>query len=364
MQIDIKTSSVEQVRHTFSHVARRLGADKAASRYQEATLELQPEVNFHYRPLWEPERELYDKGRTRIVMKDWYAFKDPRQFYYGAYTINRAKQQDAMEKTFEFVQRRALLSSLSDEARDRLASLIVPLRHVEWAANTNNCFVTAYGWGTAITQATMFHSMDRLGIAQYVSRIGLLLDGNTGASLSEGKRRWLDEPVWQPLRKLVEDMMVVRDWFETYVAQNLVLDGLLYPLIYTHVDAVLSSQYGPGISMLNEFSTSWFDETTRWVDATIKTAVGESTENAALIAQWVHVWRKEATDALMPLAIEALGTDDAAAAMRSVSEQFDARLTKIGVPSVASNGSTGSSNEGAGQSAPTSATQSKEATHG
>jgi len=87
MQIDIKTSTVQQVRQTFSHVARRLGADKPASRYQEATLELQPEVNFHYRPLWEPEFEIYDKGRTAIVMSDWYAFKDPRQYYYGTYTM-------------------------------------------------------------------------------------------------------------------------------------------------------------------------------------------------------------------------------------------------------------------------------------
>ena len=47
MQIDIKTSSVVQLRHTFSHVARYLGGDKPASRYQEATIGLQPEVNFH-----------------------------------------------------------------------------------------------------------------------------------------------------------------------------------------------------------------------------------------------------------------------------------------------------------------------------
>lgn len=188
MQIDIKTSAVEQVRQTFSHVARRLGADKPASRYQEATFDLQPEVNFHYRPLWQPEFELYDKGRTGIVMKDWYAFKDPRQYYYGAYTTARAKQQETMEKNLEFVAKRRLLADLPDEAKAHIAALMVPLRHVEWAANTNNCFVTGYGWGTAITQATMFHCMDRLGIAQYLSRLGLALDGNQGTSLTEGKR--------------------------------------------------------------------------------------------------------------------------------------------------------------------------------
>ena len=333
MQIDIKTTAVEQVRQTFSHVARRLGADKAASRYQEATLELQPEINFHYRPLWEPERELYDKRRTALQMNDWYAFKDPRQYYYGTYTITRARQQDAMEKSIEFVSKRALLSSLDDASKDRIASLFVPLRHVEWGANTNNCYVTAYGWGTAITQATMFHSMDRLGIAQYQSRIGLLLDGNAGTSLTEGKQRWLTAPMWQPLRETVENLMVVRDWFETYVAQNLVLDGLLYPLFYTHIDGALGKQYGPGLSMLNEFAATWFDETSRWVDATIKTAAAESPANAALIGTWIEKWRAQVNAALSPIAAEAFGAESSAAlaALDSTRAVFEARIAKLGV---------------------------------
>ncbi|SDI34274.1 phenol 2-monooxygenase P1 subunit [Paraburkholderia steynii] len=330
MQIDIKTSAVEQVRQTFSHVARRLGADKPASRYQEATFDLQPEVNFHYRPLWQPEFELYDKGRTAIVMSDWYAFKDPRQYYYGAYTIARAKQQDTMEKNFEFVAKRRLLADLSDDAKAHIAALMVPLRHVEWAANTNNCFVTGYGWGTAITQATMFHCMDRLGIAQYLSRIGLALDGNQGTSLVEGKERWMSDPMWQGLRRVVEDTMVVKDWFETFVAQNLVLDGLLYPLVYRHIDERIARLYGPGFGMLNEFASSWFDETSRWVDATIKTAATESPENKALLAQWVAKWRTAVLDALKPLAIAGLG-DDAHHALEHIAQTFDARVAKQGV---------------------------------
>ncbi|BCZ77839.1 phenol hydroxylase P1 protein [Paraburkholderia terrae] len=330
MQIDIKTSAVEQVRQTFSHVARRLGADKPASRYQEATFDLQPEVNFHYRPLWQPEFELYDKGRTAIVMSDWYAFKDPRQYYYGAYTIARAKQQDTMEKNFEFVAKRRLLADLSDDAKAHIAALMVPLRHVEWAANTNNCFVTGYGWGTAITQATMFHCMDRLGIAQYLSRIGLALDGNQGTSLVDGKERWMSDPMWQGLRRVVEDTMVVKDWFETFVAQNLVLDGLLYPLVYRHIDERIARLYGPGFGMLNEFASSWFDETSRWVDATIKTAATESPENKALLAQWVAKWRTAVLDALKPLAIAGLG-DDAHHALEHIAQTFDARVAKQGM---------------------------------
>lgn len=98
MQVDIKTQQIQPLRQTYGHVARRFG-DKPASRYQEATYDVQSEVNFHYRPTWDPGFELYDKRRTAIVMQDWYALKDPRQFYYGAYVTARGRQQDATEKS-------------------------------------------------------------------------------------------------------------------------------------------------------------------------------------------------------------------------------------------------------------------------
>ena len=54
MQLDLRTVSIRPKRQTFSHIARRLGADKPASRYQEGTLDLQVTHNFHYRPYWAP----------------------------------------------------------------------------------------------------------------------------------------------------------------------------------------------------------------------------------------------------------------------------------------------------------------------
>ena len=35
-------------------------------------------------------------------MQDWYAFKDPRQFYYGTYVQHRARLQDTAESNFAF----------------------------------------------------------------------------------------------------------------------------------------------------------------------------------------------------------------------------------------------------------------------
>ena len=140
MQIDLRTVSITPLRQTYDHIARRLGADKPASRYIEATMDVQPQANFHYRPTWDPEHELFDASRTRIVMQDWYALKDPRQFYYGAYTQARARMQEVAEADFEFVEERGLADRYDDAARRKALDFYVPLRHVAWGANMNGAY--------------------------------------------------------------------------------------------------------------------------------------------------------------------------------------------------------------------------------
>jgi phenol hydroxylase P1 protein len=328
MQIDLRTVAIPPQRQTFTHIADRIGPDKSASRYQEGTLNVQADANFHYRPTWDPDHEIFDPARTQVVMKDWYAFKDPRQYYYATYTIARARMQETTESDFEFVEKRGLADSFAPAAKRKALDVLVPLRHVAWGANMNNSSVCAYAYGTAITAPCIFQAMDNLGIAQYLTRVGLLL-GDVDA-LDEAKAAWTSAPAWQGLRRYVEDTFVVKDPIELWVAQNLVLDGLLYPLIYGTFDAALTAEAGPTVSMLLRFQVDWFAETSKWVDATLKTAAAESAENQALVAGWVRTWRDRAVEALGPVAELALGADGAAA-MADVVSTFDARVAKCGV---------------------------------
>ncbi len=54
MNIDLQAREITPLRKTYAHVARYIGGDKVATRYQEATLGAQPMANFHYRPTWDP----------------------------------------------------------------------------------------------------------------------------------------------------------------------------------------------------------------------------------------------------------------------------------------------------------------------
>ncbi|MFA5123486.1 aromatic/alkene monooxygenase hydroxylase subunit beta [Zavarzinia sp.] len=328
MSLEIKTASIQPRRHTFANVARRLGADKPASRYDEAMYDLQATEVFHYRPTWEPQYELFDSRRTAIVMADWHALRDPRQYYYGTYTIARSRMMEAAEKAFSFAEKRSTLSGLTPAWAARVQHYLLPLRHYEWGANMNNSLITDIGFCTAITQATMYATMDRLGIAQLISRIGLLLDDSTGSSLATAKELWLHDAAWQGLRQTVEDTLVMGDWFELFVAQNLALDGVIYPLVYRHFDAAGQAQGGAALSPLTEFMSDWFDETSRWVDAVITVAAKESEANRALLSAWTKTWKARAAEAVRPIATQVLG-DGATEALDLVLDDLDKRARKL-----------------------------------
>lgn len=329
MNIDLQTRTITPLRTTYAHVTQYVGEGKTPSRYEEATMGAQPSANFHYRPTWDPEHELFDTKRTRVVMSDWYKLRDPRQFYYATWTMTRARQQDAMESNYQFVEQRRLIEKAPDTVLESACRVLMPLRHVAWGGNMNNAAICAYGYGTAFTAPAMMHGLDHLGAAQYLTRLGLALQGPD--TLEAGRQAWLQDPAWQPLRRYVEDTLVLQDPFELFIAQNVALDGQLYPLMYSSfVDEHLAMQGGTAVAMLTAFMVEWFEESSRWVDAVVKVAAAESQDNHNLIRTWVHDWSARAQAALAPVAALALA-EAAPAALEDARAALDSRLQKAGV---------------------------------
>ena len=329
MTVDIRTAHIEPLRQTFDHVEARIGKGKAATRYQEAVHDFQMTMNFHYRPTWEPDMELFDKRRTAIELEDFDALLDPRQYYYATYTLQRAKQQDAQENNFGLVEKRNLFATLPEAWKAAIEQWIVPLRHFEWGANTNNCYLAAYAYGTPFNSAAMMQSMDRLGIAQYLTRLGLALEPSAEI-LDRAKARWMDDPAWQPLRRLVEDSMVCKDWFELHVIQNLLLDPLVYTYAYQRFDQAISAQGGIAYGLCTEFMREWQTESVRWTDATVKVAAAASAANKAKLDAWVAQWEPRVLEAVAPLVAGAPGAD-AEAFLAQVAAAQSARRVKLGL---------------------------------
>jgi phenol hydroxylase P1 protein len=305
--MDEKQVSVKPRRIAFDHLAPSV-SQMQASRYQEVTYNFQFADDSQYRPTWNPAHRLYDPGKTAIVIADWCRFKDPRHFYYGSYIHSRADQQEGMETNFSFVESRGLTITIPSTVRQAALDLLIPLRHVAWGSSLNNTSMCEAGYGAAITQPCLYQAMDNLSIAQYLTRLGLLLADPE--ELDIAKEAWLNEERWQLLRCYIEESLVVQDWFELMLAQNYVLDGLLYPLVYEKiVNRYFAKTGGILISMLTLFMPEWFKESRQWVDAVIEIAVEESSANRDLISNWYKHYQGAAIEALLPIAEYTLGDD-------------------------------------------------------
>ena len=302
MQYELRYQVIEPKRNSYQNVIDRLG-DQPATRYQEATLDVEPRENFQYRPTWTQDRELYDPRYTALRLTDPYAFADPRNFYYTPYVTNRAALHDEFGKTLGYLEDRDLLATLPEAWRDVLASVVIPLRHYESGAQLVSVAGARFAYGTSVEQCCTFAAFDRIGNAQMLSRVGIALGGGTGDVLTAAKQEWLDGAQLQPLRRLTEQIMVVGDWAEGLLAIDQI-DSLMYPLIYSGLDERALLGGAGAYSLFAQYPTRWFADQRKWLDA-LMAAWRDDPEhgpaNQAQLDRIAATWKPRAQDAVSAL---------------------------------------------------------------
>jgi phenol/toluene 2-monooxygenase (NADH) P1/A1 len=137
--------------------------------------------------LWAPEFEIFDTGRTAVVMDDWYAFSDPRQFYYATYNINRANMNAAADRAFDFVEDRDLVARIEPAWLDTVRHYLVPTASLRMGRRPQQPARHRLRLRLPRHQCGHVRRRDRLGMAQLLTRIGLVLDGNDEAGLERGR---------------------------------------------------------------------------------------------------------------------------------------------------------------------------------
>ena len=302
MQYELRYRVIEPKRNSYQNVIDRLG-DQPATRYQEATLDVEPRENFQYRPTWIQDRELYDPRYTALRLTDPYAFADPRNFYYTPYVTNRAALHDEFGKTLGYLEDRDLLGTLPEAWRGVLASVIIPLRHYESGAQLVSVAGARFAYGTSVEQCCTFAAFDRIGNAQILSRVGIALGGGTGDVLTAAKQEWLDGAQLQPLRRLTEQIMIVGDWAEGLLAIDHI-DSLMYPLIYTGLDERALLDGAGAYSLFAQYPTRWFADQRKWLDVLMAAWRDDPEHGPANQAQLdciATTWKPRAQDAVSAL---------------------------------------------------------------
>jgi len=265
VQYELRTLVIEPRRKTFTNLAERYG-DRPASRYEEGSVEIQATENFHYRPLWDPQHELFDPRWSELRLTDPDSFTDPRQYYYAPYVTARAHLHEAFAATLDYLDKRGLLARLPGPWAALLGGLVIPLRHYESGAQMISTYGCRFAYGSTVEQCCSYAAFDRVGNAQLLSRVGLALGDGSDALLAEAKAAWTGAAALQPLRRLTEELLVEKDWAVALTGLDLT-DQLLYALAYRHLDEAALLGGAGGYSLIAQHLAGWFADQRRWIDA-------------------------------------------------------------------------------------------------
>ncbi|MCL6625363.1 toluene hydroxylase [Alicyclobacillus shizuokensis] len=307
--------------------------------YEEVTLREQPYIHGHYRnKYYKPDYDIYDPRYTRVRVRDWEAFRDPKKLWYQTYVMTRKKMADEVEALFERAGKLAIYERVDPAWRKFSLAFYTPLRHYEYAGAVQLQHVVRYAMGCPIEQAATYTAFDKQGRAQWLSTWALEFAGGEGLqALQHARQLWLEDESYDKLRSYMEHVLVTDDWVEVLVALHLAIEPILDRLAYEQLNAISIEHGDPVLAELalicseqvqwqENWTASLFQliatdpTTSRWdylkslgyedwpgdyrwgrTLSNPKSTPEETLTNQEIMSQWASKWISRAIQAVTPL---------------------------------------------------------------
>jgi len=228
---------------------------------------------------------------------DWEGFRDPHQLTYQRYVQRQAEREAYVENLVDEFERRKHDGSLQTEWVRLLKRLYVPGRFPMHALQMTSLYVAQLAPSSFIANAGYFQAADELRRIQWAAyrAKSLSLEHDTElASSVHTRRRWEEDPAWQPMREIVEKMLIAYDWGEAFAALNLTVKPVFDAVLNIQL-AELARAHGDDLLalMLDDFELD-SERSRDWSAALVQYAMAERPANTDLLKQWVKHWKPPA----------------------------------------------------------------------
>ena len=249
-----------------------------------------------------------------LVCSSWEKFRDPRETTYTKYTELQRDKEIFVDAILEEIELTGYDAQLRPAWLRIFPRIIAPFRYPAHGFQMIASYIGQMAPGGRITIAAALQSADEMRRIQRIAyRIRQLQRLYPGLA-SDSRNLWETDAMWQPLRELVERLLIAYDWAEAFVGLNLVVKPLIDELFMKYVSelALAEEDYllGQIFYSLNE-DCQWHRE---WSSCLIQSAVADNVRNRQTIQGWLNHWCPLATRAVQPFAmllqetLEGLGT--------------------------------------------------------
>lgn len=236
-----------------------------------------------------------------LSCSSWEKFRDPRETTYTKYTEIQRDKEIFVDGILEEIEASGYDGQFSPRWLHVLSRVVAPLRYPGHGLQMIASYVGQMAPSGRIVITAALQAADEMRRVQRIAYRVRQLQRVYRGFAADSKARWQTDRLWQPLRMIIERLLVCYDWAESFVALNLVLKPLIDELFMTHLAdlALREGDYllGQVFYSLNE-DCRWHRA---WSQALIRMAVDDNSLNSGVIQGWVEKWLPMATDALQAL---------------------------------------------------------------
>lgn len=278
-----KPSEYEIVTHNLNYHFRR----------EPAPFELDPDI---------PLNRWYLKHRegSPFQVEDWEGFRDPAKLTYRSYVQRQREREEYLDNLIDEFERQDHYAKLDPEWVKLLERLYLPSRFSGHVLQMVSLYVAQMAPSSYITIPFQFQGGNQMRRVQRIAYLAKALSLDHYEELADGRnarRIWEEDPNWQPMRELLEKLLVAYDWGESFAALSLVTKPV-YDALFNEQFSKLARNNGDELLAL---MADDFDLDARWhrefAKALVTYAVEHKPELRDQLEEWTQKWAPLAHEA-------------------------------------------------------------------
>lgn len=234
-------------------------------------------------------------------------FNDPQQTTYANYVQNQKDKEIFWDATIKHMDETSYDTQLDRQWIHVLSQVLPPLRYPWHGFQMVSSYLGSMAPEGKLVVVFGFQAMNEMRriqrIAYRMRQLQIVSPTFGISSLAD----WQHAPIWQPLRRAIEHLLVTYDWWESFVALNLCFKPILDDLLLIQFSNLAKTQGDACLGTL--FHSFWEDALWQqlWSKELVTLILKEDSQNKSIIEEWLTVWINELTpalDALKPLFFE------------------------------------------------------------
>lgn len=278
---------------TWTHLS---GRRRKPSEYEIVSTRLHyhtknPEIAWELDPGL-PMNEWYRRYRSgsRLRHPDWDVFRDPEELVYRTYNVMQNEQEVYVEGMLDAHDDAGHDSRLDRDWVPVLKRLYTPSRYLAHTVQMASAYLSQMAPASTITNCSTFQAADAMRWLSHVAyRTRQLAEAwpETNFALSE-RNSWEEDEAWQGFRELMERVLVVYDWGETFVALNLVAKPAIDEAVLRRLPLAAASHGDRLLPLLAASALRDSERSWRWSGALVRLALENG--NRPILKEWIDKW--------------------------------------------------------------------------